>query len=282
MITLNNNVLKVEISPQGAEIRRVLKNGEDRMWTGNPEYWEGVSPLLFPICSALINDRYTYNGKEYKMPKHGFIRHYEFEIEKQDETSVTLLFSSNEETLRMYPWQFNIRVKYTLIDDSIKVEYDIDNKSKDTMYYSIGSHESYHCPEGIEEYDIIFEKNETLKHCLLDGMILTGETQTIIENSNVLPLKEEYFDIDALIFKNINSRKVSLVNRNNGRRSDIHFPFCEYMLIWQAQGAPFVCIEPWEGICCTKGDGNDITKKEGIVSLVKGGRNIHTHTISFK
>ena len=282
MIVLNNGVLEVQIDKIGAEIRKVIKDGKDRMWSGDPSHWAGVAPLLFPIVSGLPNDEYTYNGKTYEMQKHGFIRKYPFEVEATADDTATFMFSSNEETLKNYPWKFEIRIKYTLINDKIKVEYFILNKSDNIMYYSIGSHEGYACPEGIEKYDVVFEKEEILENCLLEGPVLSGETVPVLTSGKVLPLKEEYFKLDALIFKNIQSRKASLVNRQTGLTTNVLFPECEYLLLWHPVGAPFMCIEPWESICSTKGDSGDITEKEGIIALESKVEKTHSHIIEFK
>lgn len=282
MIVLNNGTLEVTISKFGAEIRKVVKDGKDRMWSGNPEYWAGIAPLLFPICSGLPDDKYIYNGETYEMPKHGFIRKLPFEVEATADDTATFMFASNEETLKMFPWRFELRVKYTLIREKIKVEYFVLNKSENTMYYSIGSHEGYDCPEGIEAYDVVFEKEEVLNNCLLDGAVLSGETEPILLSGNVLSLKEAYFLKDALIFKNIKSKKASLVNRATGQTTTVLFPECEYLLLWHPVGAPFMCIEPWEGICSTKGDSGDITEKEGIIALDSKVEKVHTHIIEFK
>ena len=192
------------------------------------------------------------------------------------------MFAANEETYKIFPWKFELRIKYTLIGEKIKVEYFVLNKSDDTMYYSIGSHEGYDCPEGIEEYDIVFEKEEILENCLLDGAVLSGETQPILNGGNVLSLNEKNFELDALIFKNIKSRKASLVNRKTGLTTTVSFPECEYLLLWHPVGAPFMCIEPWQGICSTKGDSGDITEKEGIIALESKLEKVHTHVIEFK
>ena len=282
MIILNNGTLEVSIDKIGAEIRKVTKDGKDRMWSGNPEYWAGVAPLLFPICSGMPNDEYIYNGKTYTMPKHGFIRKLPFEVEATADDTATFMFASNEDTLKIYPWCFELRIKYTLIRDRIKVEYFVLNKSDDTMYYSIGSHEGYDCPEGIEAYDVVFEKEEVLENCLLDGPVLSGETIPVLTSGNVLSLSEEYFKLDALIFKNVKSKKASLVNRVSGQTTIVSFPECEYLLLWHPVGAPFMCIEPWQGICSTKGDSGDITEKEGIIALDSKVEKVHTHIIEFR
>ena len=74
MIILNNNNLHVEIAKLGAEIRRVAFCSKDRFWNGDEKYWTGVSPVLFPICSGLPGDKFTFENKEYILEKHGFAR----------------------------------------------------------------------------------------------------------------------------------------------------------------------------------------------------------------
>lgn len=282
MITLKNSELNVEIVEVGAEIRRVTKDGVERMWSGDPAYWGNVAPMLFPICSGLPGDRYTYNGKTYPMTKHGFTRRAVFAEEAHTETSATFLLTESEETLKTYPWKFELRVIYTLEGNRIKVQYKVKNRSAETMYYSIGSHEAYNCPEGIEAYDIVFEKAEPLAKWLLEGPVLSGKTCPVLEEGNVLHLDEKYFMDDAVIFKDHQSRKASVVHRESGRETLVEFPECPYLLLWHPVGAPFICIEPWEGICSTLGDSGDITEKEGIMPLAPDGERLHTHTIEYK
>ncbi len=282
MTILDNGTLRVEIDKIGAEIRSVLKDGKNRMWLGDEKYWSGVAPILFPICGGMPNGKYTYKGETYEMQKHGFARKMPFEVEATSDDTATFMLSSNLETLKNYPWKFEFRVKYTLVGDKIKVEYFVLNKSDNTMYYSIGAHEAYNCPEGIEAYDIVFEKAEDLKTYRLEGLALSGETQTILNNAKGLPLKEEYFQDDALIFKNIKSKKASLVNRATGQETVVSFPEFPYLLLWHPVGAPFMCIEPWCGIPSTKGDSIDITEKEGIIALESQSEKVHMHIVEFK
>ncbi len=281
MVVLNNNSLYVEIHEKGAEIRKVTLDGKDRMWNGDAKYWTGVSPVLFPICSGLRDDKFTFDNKEYTLKQHGFARNSLFSVESATKTSATFLLKSSPETLSQYPWNFELRVTYTLIGDKIDVTYDVKNTSDNTMYYSIGSHEAYLCKGGIEDYDIIFEKEETLYHYELDGNLLTGDKTLIIKDSKVLPLYDKYFEVDALVFKDVKSRFVTLRNRKTAEETSVKFDGFDYLLLWHKHGAPYMCIEPWAGICNTVGDGSDITEKEGILKLAPNGNNILKHTIYY-
>ncbi len=281
MIVISNENLRVEIAEFGAEIRRVTFCGKERFWNGDSQYWTGVSPILFPICSCLPDGKYTFDGKEYNMSKHGFARKSMSTVESVSQDKATFLFTDTPETLEKYPWKFELRVTYTLDGNNIKTDYDVKNLSENDMYYSIGAHEAYLCKDGIEEYDIIFENEETLYSYRLDGEWLSDNKVPIIENSKVLPLKEKYFEDDALIFKDVKSRFVTLQNRNTKETVSVEFPGFDYLLLWHVPNAPYMCIEPWAGITSPVGWDYDITKKEGIMKLAPNENKVLSHTIYF-
>ena len=281
MMILNNNNLYVEIAELGAEIRKVKFGGKERFWNGDEKYWTGVSPVLFPICGGVPDNKFSFEGKEYPLGKHGFARKSLFAVESANDTSATFLLKDTPETLKRYPWHFELRVTYTLDGNNIVVTYDVKNTSENDMYYSIGSHEAYLCENGIEEYDIIFEQNETLFNYELEGSALLGTKTPILKDSKVFPLYDKYFETDALVFKDVKSRFVTLRNRVTGEEVSVNFEGFDYFLLWHKYGAPYMCIEPWAGICSTKGDNIDITKKEGMIKLASGENNLLKHTIYF-
>lgn len=281
MITLDNGILSVRINELGAEIKSVQKNGEERMWPGRPEIWNNTAPLMFPICGGLKENKYTFEGKEYTLNKHGYMRTTMFEMETADTSSAVFLHKSSEETKKNYPFDYELRVIYTLDGDGIKIEYRVDNKSEKTMYFSIGSHEAYYTPEGIEDYDVIFPEKETLLARDLYGSIVANTSRTIIKNSCVLPLYEKFFMLDTLVFTSLKSRSATLRNRKNGKGVRVDFPDASYFLIWHIPNAPYICLEPWGGISDIHGSGYDITEKEGITALDVGKTYTATHMITF-
>lgn len=281
MVVLNNGIIKVEIVEKGAEIRRVTVNGEERFYDGNPEFWTGVAPTLFPICGGLKDDTYTVNGKSYTIPKHGFARSSVFEVESSTDTSATFLLKESEETLKVFPWTFELRIKYTITGSRITVSYDVHNTADSTMYMSIGSHEAYACPEGIEDYDVIFDKKETLKAFRVSGTSISREYDIVLKDSDTLPLYNKYFEIDALVFPDIKSRFVTLRNRKTGKKVSVNFDGCDYLLIWTKPGAPYVCIEPWAGFPSFVDEGYEIALKEGINPVEAKSHFNLSHTIYF-
>ena len=281
MIELKNDAIHAWISETGAELRRLTLDGVDQLWNGDAKFWTGVSPVLFPLCSGMPGNIYTLGGKEYTIGKHGFARNMEFQVVERGCRSVSLRLTDTPETLKQYPWHFALTVTFRLHGRRLDVTYTVENKTDRIMYFSEGSHEAYACPEGIEEYDVIFEKEETVGIHEIDGVRMKSETIPMLYQSRVFPLYEKYFVTDALIFNDLQSRRATLRHRPTGRAITVDFPGCDYFLIWHKPNAPYLCLEPWCGICGTVGDGIAIEEKEGILQLGANGTYERTHSIQF-
>lgn len=280
-VTISNEYLTVAISSKGAEMQSIKKEAREHLWNGDPSIWSGRAPLLFPVCGALKDDKFIFSDKEYTLPRHGFARQSEFEVESAEKEKAVFLLRSNEETLTKYPFEFELRVTYALDKSRINIEYAVKNLSKGEMYFSIGSHEAYACPEGIEAYSVIFDKCEDLTANRLDNGLVSQRTINLGTNTQELPLRREYFEEDSLNFLNLNSRKVTLKNRKTGEQIEVQFDGADYFLIWQKPGANYICLEPWCGIADFTDSDPDITKKRGIVCLPASGTFTKNHSITF-
>lgn len=280
MITIKNEFLTAKINEMGAELKGLEFNGTKYIWEGNPDVWAGSAPLMFPVCGGLKDDKYTLNGKEYTLGKHGYARKKLFEVESVTDNSAVFLHKSNDETKKAFPFDYELRVIYTLSGKTLKVDYSVKNLSDDTMYFNIGSHEGYYTPEGIEDYDVIFPQNETLDSYVLYGNILSNQKLPIIKDQNILPLYDKYFTIDAVVFKDLKSKSAMLRNRKTGKALRIDFPDDNYFVLWHMPNAPYICLEPWNGIHDIVGSSYDITEKEGITTLNANTEFKHTHSIT--
>ena len=190
------------------------------------------------------------------------------------------LHKSNDETKIQFPFDYELRVIYSLKEKTLKVDYSVKNLTDDTMYFSIGSHEAYYTPEGIEDYDVIFPQKETLNAYVLYGNLLSNQELPIIKDSNVLPLYDKYFTVDALVFKDLKSKSATLRNRKTGKSVQVDFPDADYFLLWHKPNSPYMCLEPWSGIQDSVDSNYDITKKEGIIPLESGKEYKNSHIIS--
>ena len=276
---LENGTLRATLSTVGAELIGLEKDGRNVIWEGDPAVWGFHAPVLFPICGGLKDDRYLYRGKEYTLQKHGFVRRAEFEIESRSDGRIVFLHRSNEETLKQYPFPYEFRVGYTLEGSSLRVDYTVTNPSDDELWFSVGAHEGYACPEGIEEYSVLFETPETLDATPLDGCLLAHGTVNLGRGVTELPLKYDYFAVDALVFREIKSRSVTLLHRASGRTVGLDFPGHDTFLLWTKPGAKYICLEPWCGCPNYVDGGEKLEERERILRLAGGAQITKTHVI---
>lgn len=245
-------MLEIECSKHGAELISIKLNGEERLHQGKKvldengkEYWGRHAPILFPIVGKLKDNKTEINGKIYEMTQHGFARDMEFEeIEKNSK----YLLKSNEETLKKFPFEFELEVEYKINDNKLITSYTVTNKDENEMLYGLGGHPAFICDYSSENYELVFEKEEDkIEFYKLDnGLIKEQPISSIMKNNRII-LTKDIFDEDAIIMKNINSNKVILKNTKTGK-AELEFDFegFPYLAIWSKKGAPFVCIEPWQ------------------------------------
>lgn len=271
VIEIKNDKLSVGINTLGSELMYINgADGTEFLWNGDKDVWTYRAPVLFPICGGLKDDKYTFEGKEYILKKHGFARKSEFKARLLCDTKAEFILESSEETLKMFPFLFRFTIIFELNGNKLKVSNIVENLSNSEMYFSVGAHEGYVCPEGIEEYELHFDEKQTLDSFVLNGNLLENNSVRIIEDSNILPLKYEYFAVDALVFKNIKFKGVTLAHKNSNKKVRVTFDNANYFLLWTKPGANYICLEPWNGVQDIVGSSYDITKKEGIIRLSEG------------
>ena len=280
MVTISNASLTVKIAELGAEIKSITRGGKEYMWSSDPKFWAQSAPIMFPMCGGVMGGKYELDGKTYEMIKHGFAKVSTFEVESLSESSVTMLLCDNEKTRESYPFSFEFRATFTLNVDSLAVTYDAKNCDTKTMYCTFGSHEAYACPEGIEEYELVFPECETLYASGLNGDIVTDYTKLIVDNSNTLVLNDMDFFLDALVFRGVKSRSVTLRKKSGGRSIRVDFEGADYLVLWHKYTAPYLCVEPWCGLPDVVGTDHDFKKKVGMRALNPGESFTRTHTIT--
>ena len=267
IISLSNDVISAQINTLGAELCS-LKNTENKdfIWEGDPTYWGKHSPVLFPIVGTLKNNTYTHNNKEYILTRHGFARDMEFELVDQTANTATFSIQSNSTTLASYPFQFELQIQYTLFHSTLEIAYKVINKDNSAIPFSIGAHPAFALPGNFENYSLEFEKVEPLEYTLLENDLVSTQTETIATNSNFVPLTHKLFERDALIFKKLESKSLTIIEKEIPRLK-VHFEDFPNLGIWTKVGAPFLCIEPWFGYSDTTETNGNLFEKEGIIVL---------------
>ena len=277
MPTLRNDTLVVDISAQGAELQRIYntKTNLDYLWNANPQYWAKHSPVLFPIVGELKKGSYTYEGKTYKMGRHGFARDMQFVISDHSENSVTFTITDTPETLTAYPFHFTFSIQYTIDASRLYVVYKVQNTGSENMYFSLGGHPAFKVPltenTDFEDYYLLFSQIENAERYPLstDGLIETTP-KNFFNNAEKLPLQRSLFYEDALVFKHFQSNSITLKNDNITNGFTFYFEGFPYLGIWTKKGADFLCIEPWCGIADSTDATGNLAQKEGINLLQSG------------
>ena len=265
--TISNSNLTASIKHFGAELYSLKNNGnKEYIWEGNSDFWGKHSPILFPIVGTLKNNSYKYNDKEYHLSRHGFARDMEFELIEKMENSATFSIQSSEETLKVYPFLFELQLIYTLEENSLRIEYKVINKGASQMPFSIGAHPAFALPGNFKNYSIAFEKEEPLEYYLLENDLISNETKKLEVQNKQVPLTYELFENDALIFKTLESNSLTILeNKNPVLR--VNFEDFPSLGIWTKMNAPFLCIEPWFGYSDTDENSGNLFEKEGIQIL---------------
>lgn len=276
MFILENSKLKITVKKEGAELCNITstKNGKEFMWDADPNIWKGYAPNLFPIIGALKNGTYHYNHASYKMNKHGFVRgNTDIVLHEQTSTSLTFKLSSNKSLYKIYPFRFEFFITYLLKDNSIDISYTVKNCDNKTMYFSIGGHPAFKCPiykdENYSDYSLEFETIENAQTHLInmESGLISSDTKPVFNSTNKINLSYDLFNNDALVFKDLVSKKVTLKSKTYGNILSVSFNDFPYLGIWAKPNANYVCIEPWLGIADHENTNQDLKTKEGILSL---------------
>ena len=265
-ITIYNHQIKATINTLGAELIQLEKENHNYIWTIDETYWNKTSPILFPIVGRLKNDAYTIEGKTYELPRHGFARNFEFKVEHQTENAVVFLLTENSETLKQYPFQFDLRLKYEIIENSLKMNYSIINKSQETMPFSIGAHPAFAINELFSDFTIAFNEVEDFVSHELEKEQFNNSSKKIPSENGKINLDYALFEKDALVFKHLKSDILTLLKKNQPYIS-VKFKGFPYLGIWTKPNAPFLCIEPWCGLADNINHNGNIYEKEGIQLL---------------
>ena len=277
MALLQNDWLRVEIRPKGAEINSIqdLKANIEHIWQGNPAVWPWHAPNLFPVVGGCLNNQLLIDGRTYPMERHGFARQSVFTELEATATRVVFSLRATDVLREKFPYVFDFRIIYELDGPQLTVTYRVINEGKDTMFFSVGAHPAFNVPflsdETYEDYSIEFDKEEMLEtHLLSANGLFSGETQPIPLQGKALQLTPHLFDQDALVFKNIQSRRVVLRSEKNNHTVAVTFRDFPYLGLWAKPGASFVCIEPWLGCADSEGQAVPIEQKELIQRLDAG------------
>ena len=279
-IELSRGGICAAVETHGGELVSFLDSeGTEYIWGGDPAYWAGQNPILFPTIGAVKDGVTRFRGVEYPLQRHGFARHSEFAPVEQGTDYVVLELRESPETLAQYPYSFRLRVTHRLLENGFETAFAVKNMGKEEMPFCLGGHTAYRCPlragETFEDYRLVFdtpERADTI-HCLPDGILHRDGREAVLQDRDTIALHHEIFDrLDTLIFDGLRSKGVSLVHQDTGRGLRVEYGDFPMIAFWTMpdKNAPYICIEPWHGCGAYDDDTGNFEDKLHCIRLAPG------------
>lgn len=280
---ISRGQIRAVVDSRGGELISLRYRDREYIWTGDPTYWNGHNPILFPAIGFLDGNLYKIGGKSYPLQKHGFARKSEFTPVTIGSDAVTMELTESESTLAAFPFRFRLAVTHSLTDSGFETRFCVDNGSDETMYFQLGGHTGFCLPftpgQTFSDHRLIFDRPiRADRYVAPDGVLITERVHNYLKDADTLPLSYPLFERDALMLEMNGCRRVTLCDRL-GRGVRMDFEDFAMLGIWTPKGkkAPFVCLEPWNGMNAVIGENCEFSGKPHVIALKAGGR----YTASF-
>ncbi len=282
MIELKNEVLAVRVAEMGAELQSVKDSeGREYLWQAG-EQWPRHSPVLFPIVCSVNNNIYVVDGKEYHLPRHGFARDMEFSVIRQTEEKVTLALHESEESLKVYPYRFNLAITYRLEGNKVHVIWHVENTDNQEIHFQIGGHPAFNLPGGKTEGIIKLDNEDPIDilQSYADG------SHDLVDipmdaDMGILEVTKSFFRNDSVKIHKSQTHRAMLLDTDGEPAVTVDYktPVCAF---WSPFGknAPFVCIEPWYGLGDHRGFNGEFKDKPLMNHLLPGASFMSKYTIT--
>lgn len=286
MITLKNDKLTVQISKLGAEIKSIqTPDGVEYMFQGAPNDWEGTAPNLFPIVGRLRDGYCTCKGTRYEMVIHGFAYLRQFTVLDKTDCYVKMCIKSDDESKKLYPFDFEFTIEYTLLDNTLTTSYGIKNTGSEDMYYSVGAHPGFNVPftpsGNFDQYYLEFDEECTpYAYVMTEDGFITGEKQPFsLIMDKMLPLAGQEIFVPTVFLEGM-SKRITLKCNRTRRKVTLRYDDFKYLALWHEDKGPYICIEPWTGTPDKIGDSRELSDKNEMTVLKPEGEHGYSFSIS--
>ena len=290
IFTLENNELRVGINQRGGCLASIVDKatGDELLYQPLPDSWQGQDVVIFPFIARLKGKTYTHKGKEYSLKNHGLARYYDFQLEEARDGYLSIVFQSDEATKQEYPFDFLLRVIYSVEGKKLNIRYEVENKSGEVLPFGIGAHPAFRIDVEKTEQEWLFEGNYicfdkplSLTRMMFEptGSFIIGEepygtvdrielSQEIIRRYATLALKGEGLNNVTLL-------------RKNGRKIRFNYPKIEYFILWSyLPFGDFVAIEPWMSLPDYDDCPKEIMEKKSLIHLEPGQTYYFDYSVS--
>ena len=289
-MVLESDALAVRISSKGAELQSVVCEGIERMWSGDPAVWGRRAPLLFPLIGRLRDGWYANGGERVDAPMHGFCRDRAFAAEQVSGTHARFETTSDEGTRAVFPFDFLLRVDFSLEGATIVKTHTVENAGEVPMPFELGGHEAYETRllpgERMADYYVRFEGADA--HGMFDmdeeGILALPKIEVPLEDGRLTKTPEQ-LGIDTVVLENVPGGRVVLASAANPHEVEVEFPDFPYLGIWTKAGqadARYLCLEPWSALPDALFSPRELAEKPGVRVLAPGERATLAYRMTFR
>ncbi|MBL4585475.1 MAG: aldose 1-epimerase family protein [Flavobacteriales bacterium] len=272
---IENDFLKIAVNPTGAELCSFVdkQDNVEHIWQADPKFWPRHAPILFPTIGESKGGKIQVDGKEYPMNRHGFARTQQFKVVVKAKDRITFELNSNAATHKHFPFDFQFQVAYYFSEGNrLHQHFYVKNTGAKTLGFQLGGHPAFAVPFNKEEtyndYQICFDQPLDIeRHLLTDNGLFSGEKRPFLRDENSFGLDYKLFSEDAIVLKNIPSKKVWIQHKNGGKKLLMEYDEFPHFGIWSVVGADYVCLEPWIGCADHADQPKGFFKKENLITL---------------
>ncbi len=284
-IRIENDQISIEIATLGAEMQSIrTADGASWLWHGDPKFWSGRAPVLFPIVGKAPNDVVGVAGKDYAMGQHGFARRSEFTLVHQAPDHCQFVLEATEQSRASYPFDFSLTIAYQLASAGVTVTSTVSNRGGVPMPFQLGYHPAFSWPlPGAEAqvHEVRLSGDAEPKLARLHNGLLSNQRQPSPFKAGRLRLDPTQFAEDAMVFPEGTGERLTY-GVEGGSRIEVTWMGLPNLALWTKPGAPFLCIEPWHGVAAKEGGGNELSHRPYAMVLKPGSSSAFSYTAVFK
>lgn len=272
--TISHASTSARFSARGAELTGLRHGGTDHLWNGDPAWWNFRAPILFPVIGRSPKDTVRIGHDRYPMPPHGFARDRDFRALESTPDSIAFELGDDPQTRAMFPFGFRLRMSAVVRDARFELAATIENADADPMPFCFGYHPAFLWPldRSVRDSHVCRFETEELpcirRPDLSTGLLKSEKFPSPLRGRELSPT-DALFDEGALIFDELASRSIWFGRRGSSGIA-VRFPDSPHLGIWTKPGAPFLCIEPWQGLAELEGGDGELSRRPGVKVLAPG------------
>jgi galactose mutarotase-like enzyme len=287
-VVIQNEQLAVTIANKGAELQSIrhVPSGTEFLWQGDPEFWRNRSPNMFPVNVRFKDNRFSYKGEVFSMPRMGVAMEAEFKLleDTGKAASVMHVLQSSPESLKVYPFPFRLEITSELEGLRLIQRYRVINTGTETMYFALGGHPGFRTPlnEGRTrgDYAYVFSVSMTTDRNVISNSLVTNTFLPFLENEDRLALDDDRIPNGGMFLEDHVSRQIGVALKDRKPYIIVDLQDFPNTNLWSPPGMPYACIEPMVAHHDFEDTEEAIEEKSYLISLPAGKSRTYQYMIT--